>query len=226
VLTINPSCCVTAQFVLNYLNICMQTLLSVLKKDGKSEERASAFIALGEISQSVGTNIKPYLDQLIAILKNALNVKNRGYCLQSLTCVSMISSVVGAAMQKDMHEILGTTCILPPLLLFVWNVWNGFLTSPPLSSLCGADLMFSGGLNPTLTEALTELAIHIPSMLPNIQEKLMDHLSMVLAGKPFLHPGNRTTKFRKSVNMTTSPNLMAQPVRITTNSWNSTSRHC
>lgn len=86
----------------------MQTLLNVLKKDGKSEERASAFIALGEISQAVGTNIKPYLDQLLSIIKSSLNTKNRSYCLQALTCVSMISSVVGTAMQKDMHEILGT----------------------------------------------------------------------------------------------------------------------
>ncbi len=64
--------------------------------------------------------------------------------------------------------------------------------------------MFSAGLNSTLTDALAELAVHIPSMLPNIQEKLMDHLSMVLAGKPFLHPGNRASKFRKSLNMQSS----------------------
>jgi len=71
------------------------------------------------------------------------------------------------------------------------------------------DLMFSGGLNPTLTQALAELAVNVPSILPNIQEKLMDQLSMVLAGKPFHHPGNR---IRKSVNMQTSPSLVAQPV--------------
>ncbi len=94
--------------MVSYLNMSMQTLLNVLKKDGKSEERPSAFIALGEISRAVGTHIKPYLDQLIAILKNALNVKTKGYCLQALTCVSMLSSVVGPALQKDIHEILGT----------------------------------------------------------------------------------------------------------------------
>lgn len=72
--------------------------------------------------------------------------------------------------------------------------------------------MFSGGLNPTLTEALTELAIHIPSMLPMIQEKLMDQLSIVLAGRPFTHPGNRTTKLRKSISVQPSITVGSQPV--------------
>jgi FKBP12-rapamycin complex-associated protein len=76
--------------------------------------------------------------------------------------------------------------------------------------------MFSGGLSPTLTEALAELAINMPSMLPHIQDKLMDHLSMVLAGKPFLHPGNRAAKFRKMVNLQAAPGLSAQPVRTKT----------
>jgi len=191
------------QFVSQYLPICMQTLLYVLKKDSKSEERASAFIALGEISLYVGTRIKPYLDQIIGILKNALNVKNKGYCMQSLTCVSMISSVVGPAMQKDMHEIIGICWAGSLLAVSVTH------SAPPSPT---TDLMFSGGLNSTLTESLADLAIHIPSMLPNIQEKLMDHLSMVLAGKPFLHPGNRTTKFRKSINVQSSPSLGAQGV--------------
>ena len=204
--------------MLNYLNVCMQTLLAVLKKDGKNEERASAFIALGEIARSVGTNIKPYLEQLIGILKSALNVKNKSYCLQSLTCVSLISPVVGVAMQKDMHEILGTprahhtpscTCRRQ---LATYLITTCFVLRFSFFVLCCADLMFSGGLNPTLTEALTELAIHIPSMLPVIQEKLMDQLSIVLAGRPFTHPGNRTTKLRKSISVQPSITVGSQPV--------------
>jgi hypothetical protein len=55
--------------------------------------------------------------------------------------------------------------------------------------------MFKSGLSPELTEALTELAAHSPSTLPNIQEKLMNQLSWVLAGKTFVYPGNRTNIF-------------------------------
>jgi FKBP12-rapamycin complex-associated protein len=193
--------------VLSYLNMSMQTLLNVLKKDSKNEERPSAFIALGEISRAVGTNIKPYLDQLIALIKNALNVKSKGYCIQALTCVSMISSVVGPALQKDIHEIIGTHHRHSPFALA-----NSARSLMHVVSASGTDLMFTGGLNPTLTEALAELAVNMPSMLPHIQDKLMDHLSMVLAGKPFMHPGNRAAKFRKMVNLQAAPGLSAQPV--------------
>jgi FKBP12-rapamycin complex-associated protein len=96
------------QFAAKYLDVCMQTLLGVLKKDGRGEERASAFMVLGQIAQSVGLAIEPFRPQITALIKNALDVRNRGYCLQSLTCWSMITSAVGAAVQQDMLEILGT----------------------------------------------------------------------------------------------------------------------
>jgi FKBP12-rapamycin complex-associated protein len=151
------------EFAAKYLDVCMQALLGVLKKDGRGEERASAFLVLGQIAHSVGPGIEPYRPQLTALIKNALDVRNRGYCLQSLTCWSMVSSALGAAVQQDMPEML--------------------------------DLMFKSGLSPELTEALTELAAHSPSTLPNIQEKLMNQLSWVLAGKTFVYPGNRTNIF-------------------------------
>ena len=49
--------------------------------------------------------------------------------------------------------------------------------------------MFGAGLSPTLTKALTELSTHIPALLPLIQEQLLNMLSVVLAGKPYFHPG-------------------------------------
>eukprot|EP01113_Clastostelium_recurvatum_P006582 TRINITY_DN1298_c0_g1_i1.p1 TRINITY_DN1298_c0_g1~~TRINITY_DN1298_c0_g1_i1.p1 ORF type:complete len:2380 (+),score=927.36 TRINITY_DN1298_c0_g1_i1:62-7201(+) len=52
-------------------------------------------------------------------------------------------------------------------------------------------LMFTAGLNETLTEALTHLATHIPALIPLIQQRLLDLLSQVLANKPFPHPGSR-----------------------------------
>jgi FKBP12-rapamycin complex-associated protein len=95
------------EFAAKYLDVCMQALLGVLKKDGRGEERASAFLVLGQIAHSVGPGIEPYRPQLTALIKNALDVRNRGYCLQSLTCWSMVSSALGAAVQQDMPEMLG-----------------------------------------------------------------------------------------------------------------------
>jgi FKBP12-rapamycin complex-associated protein len=129
--------------------------------------------------QAVGHPIKAYLDQVIPHIKYALNVKNsKLYSIQALTCVSMLASAVGPAMQPHMHELL--------------------------------DLMFGAGLNQTLIDSLAELAVHIPSLLPSIQDKLMDHLSMVLAGKPFIHPGNRGSKFTKNASAQTAPLTVQQ----------------
>jgi hypothetical protein len=49
--------------------------------------------------------------------------------------------------------------------------------------------MFAAPLSPTLCTALTDLARHAPSLLPEIQERLLHVLSLVLSGRPFLHAG-------------------------------------
>ena len=47
------------------------------------------------------------------------------------------------------------------------------------------DPMFACGLSASLTQALVEMAHHIPPIKPKIQEKLLDLLSLVLSGRPF-----------------------------------------
>jgi FKBP12-rapamycin complex-associated protein len=173
----------------------MQALLGVLKKDGKGEERASAFLVLGQIAHSVGPGIEPYRPQLTALIKNALDVRNRGYCLQSLTCWSMVSSALGAAVQQDMPEILGTQSCARAVVCVSCVSCVSCVNKTLRGDRQKPDLMFKSGLSPELTEALTELAAHSPSTLPNIQEKLMNQISLVLAGKTFVYPGNRTNIF-------------------------------
>lgn len=47
------------------------------------------------------------------------------------------------------------------------------------------DPMFACGLSQSLTEALVDMASHIRPIKPQIQEKLLDLLSLVLSGRPF-----------------------------------------
>jgi FKBP12-rapamycin complex-associated protein len=47
------------------------------------------------------------------------------------------------------------------------------------------DPMFACGLSGSLTQALVDMAHHIPPIKPKIQEKLLDLLSLVLSGRPF-----------------------------------------
>ena len=71
--------------------------------------------------------------------------------------------------------------------------------------------MFSAGLNQTLTDALRDLAVHIPHLYL-IQHRLLDLLSQVLANKPFVHPGQAPT--RGSVPPLPMPNVDRDPVMI------------
>lgn len=54
------------------------------------------------------------------------------------------------------------------------------------------DYMFAGGLTDSLQKALVDLSTHIPPLLPNIQERLLDMLSVILFSRVYSHPGAPT----------------------------------
>ncbi|KAK9943789.1 hypothetical protein M0R45_009385 [Rubus argutus] len=57
--------------------------------------------------------------------------------------------------------------------------------------VCGLlDVMFSAGLSPTLVEALEKITTSIPSLLPTIQDRLLDCISVVLSNSH--HPQGRS----------------------------------
>lgn len=47
------------------------------------------------------------------------------------------------------------------------------------------DLIFACGLSVKLTQALVDLSHYIPPLLPTIQERLLNMISIVLSGRPF-----------------------------------------
>lgn len=51
------------------------------------------------------------------------------------------------------------------------------------------DLMFAGGLNEPLREALIDIGRYIPPLLAAIQDRLLNMLSMILSGQPYRQPG-------------------------------------
>lgn len=50
------------------------------------------------------------------------------------------------------------------------------------------DLMFTVGLSEPLRQALFDLAHHIPKLLPDIQERLLSLLVLILSGQRFRQP--------------------------------------
>ncbi|KAJ8330853.1 phosphatidylinositol kinase- protein kinase tor1 [Batrachochytrium dendrobatidis] len=51
------------------------------------------------------------------------------------------------------------------------------------------DCMFSGELTEPFCQALVDLSTHIPQLLPVIQERLLNVISMTLCHRPYVHPG-------------------------------------
>src|ERR1700743_3680546 len=50
--------------------------------------------------------------------------------------------------------------------------------------------MFQWGLSESLTQALVDMAHYVPPSKPSIQERLLDLLSQVLCGRPFMALGS------------------------------------
>ena len=147
-------------FASGYLRDSLEHLLRAL---GNSNERATAFVAVGRVALAVskvegGIDIlRPHLPHIIKQIHDGLQKRNNTFCIEALVCVSMLAHAVRSAIKDSMHDLLSS--------------------------------MFNAGLNPTLTEALASVVHYIPPLLPLVQERLLHELSLILAGTPFAFPG-------------------------------------
>lgn len=159
------------EFVTTYLPKCMGHLLGQLKKE---KDRSASFIAIGQVAIAVGSSITPYLDHILASVKDGLAMAAKGYIRNVCSdvsrgkasandaavfqCISMLATAVGQALTKYLHDLL--------------------------------ELMFACGLTEPLRQALVDLAHNIPPLLPTIQERLLNLLSIILSGQGFRAPGS------------------------------------
>jgi len=144
-----------SEFTRNYLPGIMTQLIAALRREN---ERSLAFVAVGKIALAITEHIKEYLDQIIPLAKTSMTPRMRGQtCHEVLSCLSMLATAVGPALQPYVKDLLGP--------------------------------MFSVGLTPALVEALTSLTTHVPGLVFDIQLRLLDLLSQVLAQKPFTYFG-------------------------------------
>ncbi|KAG9962099.1 TOR1 phosphatidylinositol 3-kinase, partial [Aureobasidium melanogenum] len=146
------------EFCNGYIHRSMSHLQGLLKSP---KDRNLSFIAIGNVANAVGSQIAPYLDNILLHIREALSVKARIKNTDEapiFKCISMISIAVGQTLSKYMEALL--------------------------------DPIFACGLSDALTQALVDMAHYIPPVKPIIQEKLLDLLSMTLCGKPFVLPGH------------------------------------
>ncbi|KAL5705931.1 non-specific serine/threonine protein kinase [Ranunculus cassubicifolius] len=140
------------RFVTNYLTICMDHILAVLRIPA---ERASGFIALGEMAGALDGELIHYLPTITSHLRDAIAPRRGRPSLEALACVGSFAKAMGLIMEPHIRGLL--------------------------------DSMFAAGLSPTLVETLEQVTTSLPSLLPTIQDRLLDSISLVLAKSPFPH---------------------------------------
>lgn len=145
-----------ADFAQSWLHKFMVYLSGMLKKD---KERNDAFLAIGNVANSVKSAIAPYLDGVLIYVREGLSAQSRkrGSVDPVFGCISRLAVAVGQTLSKYMEALL--------------------------------DPIFACELTPKLTQALVDMAFYIPPVKPTIQERLLDMLSVVLCGEPFKQLG-------------------------------------
>ncbi|KAJ3291491.1 phosphatidylinositol kinase- protein kinase tor1 [Rhizoclosmatium sp. JEL0117] len=154
----------TLVFVTNHLNVCVDYLLGELRRERVagsevSGDRRAAFLAIGSISLAVQSNILPYLDVIFRVVREFL-IRARNRP-DAAVSVFQCMSMLAVAVEDQLESR-------------VQGVLN---------------LMFASGLSEQLKQTLCDISEKIPKLLPVIQERFLNMLSMILCGEPYRHPG-------------------------------------
>lgn len=156
------------RFVTSYLKICMEHILSVLRTPA---ERASGFIALGEMAGTLDGELIHYLPTITSLIRDAISPRRGKPSMEALACIGSFAKAMGPAMETHIRSSL-------------------------------LDIMFSAGLSDTLVQALDQIASSLPSLLPTIQERLLDCISVVLSKTPYrtTRPGGSVVRSNTVIN--------------------------
>ncbi|KAK9163538.1 hypothetical protein Syun_004440 [Stephania yunnanensis] len=91
------------RFVINYLTICMDHILAVLRIPA---ERASGFIALGEMAGALDGELLNYLPTITYHLRDAIAPRRGKPSLEALACVGSFAKAMGPAMEPHVRSLL------------------------------------------------------------------------------------------------------------------------
>ncbi|KAI9225912.1 MAG: phosphatidylinositol kinase Tor2 [Piptocephalis tieghemiana] len=126
----------------------------------KDRDKNIVFFAIGEIAVCVKNQMAPYLQTFLQCIHEGLSLKGKAR----------------AAHEKDIFKCLGKLA----------EAVGPALTQEAHDLL---DLMFSAGLTDPLRQALGSLARFVPPLAPVIRARLLNLISLILAGRPFVPPG-------------------------------------
>ncbi|KAF2145019.1 uncharacterized protein K452DRAFT_221441 [Aplosporella prunicola CBS 121167] len=134
--------------------------LQGLLKDD-SKDRSTAFIVIGKVAGAVGSHFGKYIDGTLGVIRTTLLRKTR-YRGPEEAAIFECLSMLSIAVEQALSKHVDT--LLDPI--------------------------FSCGLSDPLTQCLVDMAHYVPSSREAIQERLLDLLSQVLCGRPFVPMGS------------------------------------
>ncbi|KAI8620292.1 armadillo-type protein [Chytriomyces sp. MP71] len=154
----------TSRFVAAHLNVCVEYLAGELRREKvagseASGDRHAAFVAVGKIAIAVNQNVLPYLDMIFRVIREYL-IKARNRPPDA-SSVFQCLSMLAFAVEDELESRISTIL----------------------------NLMFSTGLSEQLKQTLCDISERIKSLLPVVQERFLNMLSMILCGEPYRHPG-------------------------------------
>ncbi|RMZ86883.1 hypothetical protein DV736_g5890, partial [Chaetothyriales sp. CBS 134916] len=123
----------------------------------KPGERNQAFLSFGAIAKAVGSAVAPYLDSVILYIRDSLSAKTKNRASVDDGPLFKCISMLSQAVGQTLSKYM--EALLDPI--------------------------FACGLTPPLQDALREMAHHIPPIKNNIQDKLLDLLSLILLRQPY-----------------------------------------
>eukprot|EP01105_Mastigella_eilhardi_P021948 TRINITY_DN5365_c0_g1_i1.p1 TRINITY_DN5365_c0_g1~~TRINITY_DN5365_c0_g1_i1.p1 ORF type:complete len:2426 (-),score=601.66 TRINITY_DN5365_c0_g1_i1:7080-14204(-) len=143
-----------------FANNHLNQAITFLLAQIKTPERPLVFLALGETAQAVGADIMPYFDQILSKIREALVPKSKHHhCPEALSCLAMLANAVGS----NPANVAKFQSLLNPA--------------------------FAMGLSPILVNALRDLKVSTPSLIPDIHDGLLHHISMAVGSKSHAPPG-------------------------------------
>ncbi|KAF2748222.1 hypothetical protein M011DRAFT_467267 [Sporormia fimetaria CBS 119925] len=149
------------EFASKHLHQCMLYLQGLIRKHlARDGERA--FIAIGKIANAVGVAIAGYLDGVLGFIQEGLAAKARGKLPIDEAPIFSCLSMLAAAVGQALSK--NVERLLDPI--------------------------FHCGLSEPLFQALVDMSHYVPPCRPIIQERLLDLISQILAGRHFLPLGN------------------------------------
>lgn len=153
-------------FSAKYLDPTLVYYLKVLKDMdsnlANNVDKEAIFISIGDIAEQVRSKIEPYIKQILANIKQDLQIKykiRKHYERALFYCISKLTIALGPALSASLN--------------------NNFL-----------DMILSCPLSAHMQEALSTLKNNIPALSENVDIRLLDILQAYMTGEPSLSISN------------------------------------